>query len=148
MPKEISSTELNAVFQAVAAVPRPASLEQIAGELPRSLARRTLQRRLAQLVAENRLIAIGTRAGRRYQAPEYSARRLPELPLASDAAVSFVSEPAAGFASIQLSDAAKEIKWLVNRPLMQRKPVGYVFSFLDGYRPNVSAYLSPTLRKK
>jgi hypothetical protein len=148
MPKEISSTELNAVFKAVTAFPRPASLEQIAGKLSRSLARRTLQRRLAQLVAENRLAALGTRAGRRYQAPDYSARRLPELPLASDPAVSFVAEAPAAFASIRLSDAAKEIKRLVDRPLTQRKPVGYVFAFLDGYRPNVSAYLPPALRKK
>jgi hypothetical protein len=69
MPKEISSAELNSVLQAVTAIPQPASLEEIAGKLPGSLARRTLQRRLAQLVAESRLTALGIRAGRRYQAP-------------------------------------------------------------------------------
>ena len=50
--------------------------------------------------------------------------------------------------NFRLSLTAKQTKKLVNRPLTQRKPVGYVFSFLDGYRPNVSAYLSPALRKK
>ncbi len=148
MPKEISSTELNAVFKAVTALPLPASLEAIAGALSHSLARRTLQRRLAQLVTENRLTALGTRAGRRYHVPDYSTPRRTALPLAQDYVPAFVAEPPADYDPIRLSAAAMEIRRLVNRPLTQRKPVGYVFSFLNGYRPNVSAYLSTALRRK
>ena len=147
MPKEISSAELDAVCTAVAAVPSPASLEQIAAHLPRSIARRTLQRRLAQLVAENRLVAAGTRAGRRYHTPDTPSRS-PVVAPGGDYADSFVAEPSPDVVSIQLSAAAKDIKRLVTRPLTHRKPVGYVFSFLDGYRPNVSAYLPPALRRK
>ena len=148
MPKVISSTELNAVFRAVAALSTPASLEEIASRLPRSFARRTLQRRLAQLVSERRLAALGTRAGRRYQVPGLAAP-LPVASGPSDAATPrVVAESAAAFDPIRLSRAAQQTQKLVNRPLTQRKPVGYVFSFLDGYRPNVSAYLPPALRKK
>lgn len=148
MPKEISSTELNAVLGAVAALARPASLEKIAGKLPRTLARRTLQRRLAQLVAEGRLMALGTRAGRRYHVPGASMRRPVALPSLGDEASGFVAEPPAEFDSIRLSSSAQETRRRVSRPLTQRKPVGYDFAFLDGYRPNTSAYLSLPLRKK
>jgi hypothetical protein len=148
MPKEISSTELNAVVQAVAALPQPASLEEIAGKLPLSLARRTLQRRLAQLVAEKRLTALSERAGRRYQAPGVSVRGLATLPSWSEAVPAFVAEAQANFDPIPLSAAARETQRRVDRPITLRNPVGYVFSFLDGYRPNVSAYLPPRLRKK
>jgi hypothetical protein len=148
MPREIPTTELNAVIKAVAALPQPASLEEISGKLSRSHARRTLQRRLAQLVAENRLAAFGERAGRRYQVPDYTTPRPTAFPPVRDTALSFVAEPPSEYDPIRLSGAAQEIRRLVNRPLTQRKPVGYVFSFLDGYRPNVSAYLSPALRRK
>ncbi len=148
MPKEISSTELFAVLEAIRALPQPASLELIAGKLTCSLARRTLQRRLAQLVAESRLTAVGTRAGRRYHVPGLAARRLAELPPPREVAPEFVAERPADFDPIPLSSAAQETRRRVNRPVTHRKPVGYEFSFLDGYRPNVSAYLSPRLRAK
>jgi hypothetical protein len=146
MPKEISSAELNAVLRAVAALAHPASLEEIAGKLSRSLARRTLQRRLAQLVTENRLAAHGTRAGRRYRLPGLTAR--PAVVEPSRDSPKAVGESPGAFDPIQLSRAAQHTKKLVSRPLTQRKPVGYDFAFLDGYRPNESAYLSPALRKK
>lgn len=147
MPKEIPRTELDAVLRAVAAASAPVSLEEVAGKLPRSLARRTLQRRLAQLLAENKITALGERAGRRYQAAARAS-----APAATwsppDLAPAFVAEPRADFDPIPLSHAAEETKRLVNRPIGHRKPVGYQFAFLDGYRPNVSAYLSAPLRKK
>ncbi len=143
MPKAIPNTELNAVFQAVSALPQPASLDEIARALPRSFARRTLQRRLAQLVDEGRLTGLGTRAGRRYRSPRASA-----FPIAHDAAPAFVAEEPNAYDAIRLSPAAEEIKQRVTRPVTHRRPVGYAFSFLDGYRPNVSAYLPPPLRKK
>jgi hypothetical protein len=148
MPKVISTIELNAVFEAVAALPHPASLEEVAGKLLRTLARRTLQRRLAQLVMEGRLEAVGVRAGQRYQVPAGFPVQRTVLSSADDTDTSFVAEPQADFDPIRISSAAKEIKRLVTRPLTLRKPVGYVLSFLDGYRPNVSAYLSPALRRK
>lgn len=33
---------------------------------------------------------------------------------------------------------------VVRKPLIQRKPVGYDYDFLNRYRPNVSTYLNPT----
>jgi Fic family protein len=137
MPKQVPEAELADILEVVANLSHPASLEDIAEELPRSLARRTLQRRLAQLVREDRLGALSSRAGRRYHLPRGIAVAEPPAKYAGDTAL-----------RIPLSAAAGEIKRRINRPLTQRKPVGYDLSFLDGYRPNVSAYLPPALRKK
>lgn len=147
MPKEISRAELNTVREAVAKLSQPASLEEIAKKLRGSLARRTLQRRLAQLVASGELAAVGERAGRRYHMPQETVPPLFQAQV-HDAISPFVSEPQAAYNATRLSPAAEETKRLVSRPVTQRKPVGYTFSFLDGYRPNVSAYLSPALRRK
>jgi hypothetical protein len=150
MPKEVPATQLNAVLKAVAAVSAPASLEEVAGKLPRSLPRRTLQRRLARLVAEGRLAALSARAGRRYQLPRYtSSFRYGESVGASPVVAEPPPSPAGSeLAPIRLSAAARDIKRRVTRSVTERKPVGYDIAFLDGYRPNVSAYLPLTLRRK
>ncbi len=137
MPKQVPEIKLTEILKAVADIPQPASLDKIAGRLSSSLARRTLQRRLALLVSDKRLVAVGSGAGSRYQLPGAMVTGKPP-PLATTD-LDF---------RIRLSAAAKEIKRLVSRPPARRSPVGYDISFLDGYRPNVTAYLSPTLRRK
>jgi len=138
MPKQVPESDLTVVIQAVERFHQPASLDQVAGQLSPPVPRRTLQRRLALLVAEGRLEALSERAGRRYQSADIGF------------AVSEPPPPAAtGIrAQIPLSAASREIQRVVGRPLSVRKPVGYDVSFLYDYRPNVSAYLPPTLRRK
>lgn len=137
MRRVIDRSDGDAIVRAVGMHSRPASLEDVADHMPRALARRTLQRRLAQLVAEGRLGAHGVRAGRRYFARSEPAVAEPRDPYA-----------AGPVPSLTLSAGAKEIRRLVTRPIAARKPVGYDLAFLDGYRPNVSDYLPPTLRRK
>ena len=137
MLKHAPKIELLQILKAVTDFSRPASLEEISRSLSQPLARRTLQRRLAQLVAEKQLEALGSRAGQRYRAASAIKAAQPPPATTSDFDIRF-----------RLSTMAKEIKELVSRPTARRKPVGYDFSFLNGYRPNVSAYLSPALRRK
>ncbi len=137
MPKQVPEHELTEILEAMAGFSQPASLDEIASALPRTLARRTLQRRLASLVADKRLVSLGSGAGSRYQLP--GTRTAPQRPS------SLATTDRDG---VPLSAAAKEIKRLVIRPVARRPPVGYELSFLEDYRPNVSAYLSPTLRRK
>ena len=137
MPKQVPEAELTNILKALADFPQSASLEDIAGKLPQPMARRTLQRRLAQLVTERRLMALSAGAGRRYRPADTMTATKPPPLAAADIDV-----------RIRLSAAAKEIQRLVTRPPARRKPVGYDRSFLNGYRPNVSAYLSPALRRK
>lgn len=66
MPKVVTQDEMQSVLGAIHALSRPCSIEEIANALTPSPPRRTLQRRLAHLVTQNRLRATGRRGGRRY----------------------------------------------------------------------------------
>jgi fido (protein-threonine AMPylation protein) len=123
------------VFEAVAGFPKAISLEEISGQLTHPFSRRTLQRRLASLVNEGRLVALSARGGRRYRSG-YAGSKVREDP------------PSSSRDEIPLSPAGSDIRRSINRPLSARKPVGYRSSFLHSYRPNVSAYLAPELRRK
>jgi hypothetical protein len=104
MPKQVPEAELADILKAVAGFPQPASLVEIAGKLSRSLARRTLQRRLARLVTEKQLVALSSRAGQRYRS-------------AGATAVTKLSSLAATDPDIRvrLSAAAKEIQRLLEQ---------------------------------
>jgi hypothetical protein len=70
MPKQILEEEFNNVLQAVAHFTVGGSLEDIRRVLENTLARRTLQRRLALLVEQKRLTIEGHGRGRRYRLPD------------------------------------------------------------------------------
>jgi len=101
--------------------------------------KRTLQRRLDQLVKEGRLAAIGRARARRYTA------------LASLAAKEHIlQEEPARYASRRdwLTPEGAEVRTLVGRSLIERSPVGYRPEFLTRYEPNVTFYLPAELRRK
>ena len=133
MPRQITEQEFAAVVRAVATFKDGAAVDDIMGALDKPSARRTLQRRLATLVAQNRLSAVGGGWARRYRISAPKAP--PEEPL--DKAV-----------TLPVSTEARAVRDVVTAPLHQRKPVGYRREFLDTYRPNESAYLSPELRQR
>jgi hypothetical protein len=74
MPRKVPQAELDAVLRAVSRFPDGASLEDIRNVLEISLPRRTLQRRLAMLVAQQRLIGEGRGPGSRYRLPQRGTR--------------------------------------------------------------------------
>ncbi len=138
MPKVISEADLKPILDAFADLPQVASIEEIAGRLQNRLSRRTLQRRLARLVEQGRLVAEGEKGGRRYRpAPTVAAAATPTGPGRG-------AEPG----RVPLSSAGEAIRQSVTRAISTRKPVGYRAAFLDEYRPNVSAYLPPALRHR
>lgn len=75
MPKAIPQSELETIHGIVKQLPAGASFEDIRGKLDIESSRRTLQRRLALLVEQGRLVLEGRGRGSRYRHP-----------LASDAA--------------------------------------------------------------
>lgn len=72
MPRSISQYELDDICAAVAGFPAGASTEEIAGLLKQRLPRRTLQRRLALLADQGRLVSTGRGRGCRYFSPEHA----------------------------------------------------------------------------
>ena len=111
------------------------SLQDLLDRHP-GLARRTVQRRLSQWVAEGILIAEGKGPVRRYRAatgssPEVLAVREDRFPT-----------------QIPLSPDSAEALAYIDQPLEARKPVGYQREFLDAYEPNRTWYLPEPLRRQ
>ncbi|MFW6236032.1 MAG: Fic family protein [Desulfovibrionales bacterium] len=135
MPRKIPERDLDAIVQIVEHHPSGASIEQIRKALEIGLPRRTLQRRLALLVEQGRLKAMGSGPARRYLAPVPGKIEL-ELPaLKADL-------------KIPISTDGEKIREHVHKPIQVRQPVGYNRELLDGYRPNHSTYLSETIRNR
>lgn len=117
-----------------AASPEGLSIGQIAEALGFSAARRTLQYRLRGLVDDGRLAMVGQGRSARYRSPT------PET------AVETI--PASTDEFVPLSAAGAQARDYVRRPVEARRPVGYDRSFLDGYRPNQTFYLSQAERER
>ena len=69
MPKIVSSAEYEVVVNAVRQHPDGARIEMIQSVLGDGVARRTLQRRLNELVKQGRLVAEGRKRGALYRLP-------------------------------------------------------------------------------
>ena len=121
---------LDAITQAVAAAPDGVGIEALQAAFP-EVPRRNLQRWLAKLVEDGRVIAEGRARARRYHAAI--------APVVG-------SVVAATHPAIPLSPPGREVRAVVSRPLAGRRPVGYRRAFLDNYQPNVSFFLPQGLR--
>ena len=129
MPKVISPSELEKIVELVARFPGGLGVDGLAQALGAGVARRTLQRRLALLVEQKRIVCAGAGRGLRYLS-------LPQTVTAS----------VAPEADIAISAEGAQIKAYVRQPRQQRKPVSYRNEFLEQYHPNQTAYLPESLR--
>lgn len=142
MPKIVPRVELDAVL-AAARHPEGASIEELHNAIP-AIPRRTLQRRLAELVKANRLDAEGQGPARRYRAVA-----TPTTPIVHPASIANGDIGKANAEHyVPLSHGGEEVRDLVQRPPAARTPVGYNRDFLDGYTPNVTAYLTESTRHR
>lgn len=137
MPKQVSTEELDAIADLVAAHPDGARVGAIRDGLKSALQPRMLQRRLQRLVEEGRISTEGSGKGKRYfPVPGSAIAPRPKT----------ASPPEEG--EIPLSAEAREIRRIVRAPLFDRNPVGYDSDFLGAYFPGRSADLPPPLRGK
>jgi hypothetical protein len=143
MPKAIPAEELDAILVTVTQHPQGVGIEQLGRAIP-ALPRRTLQRRLAELVATKRLSAQGRGPARRYHAIAKAAMQI----VSSEAPANGDVSRAAVENHVPLSPGGEETRALVRRPLTLRTPVGYNRAFLDGYIPNVTFYLMEPARRR
>ncbi len=131
MEKQIPQKDL--ILEIVGRFSEGASLEEILIGLTPAPSSRTLRYRLASMVKEGLLVATGATKGRRYCLPVKTDEGVP-LPPPKD--------------TILLSRAAESIQLEVTRPIQSRRHVSYNREFLDQYRPNVTYYLSESVRKR
>ena len=140
MPKKIPEQELEAIVEVVTAHPDGVQVKTIRGGLEFDLPPRMLQRRLALLIEQKRLIVEGRGRGSRYRLPVVITG-VGHL-VASDAKIE-----ARGEVYVPISPEGEIIKQAVREPVQNRNPVGYNRAFLDEYRPNDTFYLSEKTRQ-
>jgi hypothetical protein len=128
-------TKTLTLLQNIQSAPNGLTLADLLAQHP-ALTRRTIQRWVSQWVASGHIAAQGKGRARRY---------LPKTNITDATA----NEPSDDFpANIPVSADSQGILTYVTQPLQARKPVGYQREFLDAYQPNVSSYLSASLRRQ
>lgn len=137
MPRITPQTELDQLLALIAAQPDGLGIEAIAQALGDRLKRRTLQRRLATLVAQGQVLMQGEARAARYVRTAQGVAAL-QAPMG---AVEALGEP-----YVPTSPEGEAIKAYVRQPRAMRPPVGYQLSFLEQYHPNHTAYLPQSLR--
>jgi hypothetical protein len=147
MPKRVDKLDFDKIAALLASHKAGlgiADLEQACKAAGLDFDRRTLQRRLRELIRAGRVLKEGEgRASRYLLAPITGSGYL----VAGPAVVAGAGE-VTGEVYVPLSHQGQEVKALVRRPISERKPVGYNRAFLEGYEPNRSAYLPDSVRTR
>ncbi len=141
MPKKIPDQQLDAIVEIVSAHPDGVPIAVIRDGLSFALPPRMLQRRLALLVEQKRLVAEGRGKGRRYRAPAVVTGEI-HVTTGSDRV------EMRGEAYVPVSSGGEAIKQAVRLPIQRRRPVGYQRAFLDDYQPNETFYLPAATRQR
>lgn len=134
-----------------------AGIVEIGSALGETIPKRTLQRRLEELVEQGKIERVGKARATKYRAKKNSASpydranedrfdltvKEPE-PVIADAATEIVPfRPPAG---PSLGEDAKQVRHYLRDHFSLRKPCGYRREFLDSYVPNKTFYLDEGLR--
>jgi len=106
------------------------------------ISRRSLQRRLAQFVAEGQVVREGKQRGVRYRKAADVITGQVNITEAPDTMEAF------GEIYVPLSPESEEIRTYARQPRQMRTPVGYNQSFLEAYYPNETWYLPLELREQ
>lgn len=142
MPRITPQQEFDRLAALIAAHPTGIGLDAISQALHEPLKRRTLQRRLAALVEQNRIVTQGDGRSTRYLArPIGVAEPLPTYGRTD-------RSRAIAAATASISPEGEEIRACIRLPRLQRRPVGYNIAFLEHYLPNQTAYLPEGLRER
>ena len=146
MPRATPPEQLELIESIVAAHPGGIAIAAIEAEMAQRLGdkprRRTVQRRLSQLVAAQRLITEGESVALVYKAISGNSGPAPGS-----------TKPAATATAeaeryVPISPEGASIRDQVRRPLMDRRPVGYEREFLQAYQPGKTFYLPAALRRQ
>lgn len=142
MPKKLPKDLTERIEAEVSRHQGGVGIDNLHGALADLVSRRTLQRRLVELVGQERLLAIGEGKARIYRVPEGV-----EVEIAGVGGVERGDErevPREGY--VPTSPESVDILSYIRRPISQRKPVGYDRSFLEAYQSNETFYLPQSVR--
>jgi Fic family protein len=139
MPKVISSQELDQIVELIGQYADGIGVEGLVQAIDPGMPRRTLQRRLASLIEQKRIVSEGVGRGLRYRL----APRIVEVSITEHV---HATDQIAAEVYIPISSEGEEIKAYVRQPRQQRKPVSYKNEFLEQYHPNQTTYLPESLR--
>ncbi len=126
------------IVEIVAKFPEGASISDLEDRL--DVHRRTIQRRLRDLVEEGHIRREGEGRATRYFALSSLA---PESAVETAPTGNEASAP-----QLALSPEAKRTRSEIQRPVTSREPVGYRVSFLEEYEPNATFYLAAPVRQE
>ena len=140
MAKPSPTREYEALLNAIGQFQDGAGIEQIEAALESRPSRRSLQRWLTDLIDQGRLRKEGQGRATRYLRGK--------IVTAGALATAQAKMTAQAEILIPLSIEAKQIETHVRQPVQKRTPVGYNRAFLDNYRPNVSFYLTESIRSE
>jgi Fic/DOC family len=125
------------------------TLAQLQAVVPQ-LSRRSVQRQLYQWLDSQFIQAQGKGRARRFRlAPKLDAADVSKNNAQGNAqskAAGMGAKPASALGDIVYANDTQDITAYLSQPPSKRTPVGYQFDFLDSYVPNVTFYLSDTLR--
>lgn len=138
MPKVVSPEDLNKIAELVGRHPGGIGLEGLLQAVGNGIPRRTLQRRLATLAKQERIVTTGEGRALKY--------RLVAITANANAELEPLTVKAAGDVYVPVSTEGEAIKAYVRQPLHQRRPVSYDLTFLENYRTNETFYLPEVLR--
>lgn len=140
MPKRIEADELDRLGATIARFAQGVDIDGLLEALGDAYTRRTLQRRIADLIRRGRVIRHGEGKASKY--------RIVPVGGVLDLVLPTPQVELHGEAYVPISAEGEEIRRYVRRPIQGRRPVGYNLQFLDGYRPNITAYLAAELREQ
>ena len=143
MPKRVTADDLRQVESAIERSSDGMSLAQLQAALGDAFSRRTLSRRLAELLAAKRIRRSGEGGATRYSGVS-SAKPAESAMAVIDGTASFDTPD--GPVTIPLSPAGRQILDYVSRAVGARTPRGYERRLLDDYIPNRTAYVPEKLR--
>ena len=139
----VPEQEFLQITELISQYPDGVGVEELAQKLGSSMARRTLQRRLAALVKQRRILSDGVGRAVKYRVGVTTGNVSVAL---KDVSATMSVGEVTPEVYVPTSPEGEEIKAYIRQPRQSRKPVSYQISFLEQYQPNQSAYLPESLR--
>ena len=142
MPKKLPEDLTARIEAEIAGHPDGVGIDDLHTALADIVSRRSLQRRLASLVEQQRIRAEGDGRALKYRG------RTGDVTIALQG-VSATASAGQVTAEVYVPTSAEgeDIRAYVRQPIQGRKPVGYDRELLEAYRPNETRYLPPEIRE-